>query len=198
MLLNELASLPFRLKFGRVVEKSKLHCISAILFDHFQNWLIYCQNKKGISSIETQCKVNSDCWLHRLCSQSTVFRSSCTSLTLEIFFRHSISFIHCLLEWIKSRVNHHHHLFFLPCSARVRRLPRYENSPHISEHYPFRLQTKQFHVIIYTLSKFSCPNISIVVVVIIMNSSKLVHGNFIIMLILGSIVHSDISVRTAL
>ena len=26
-----------------------------IVFNYFQNWLIYCQNKKGISSIGTQC-----------------------------------------------------------------------------------------------------------------------------------------------
>ena len=36
--------------------------------------------------------------------------------------------------------HHHHHLFlkrpFLPRSARVRRLPRYEASPHIPEHCP--------------------------------------------------------------
>ena len=57
----------------------------------------------------------------------------------------------CLLHY-----HHHHCLFlkhlFLPCSARVRRLPRYEAYPYIPEHCPFRLQTEHFHVIFYTLS----------------------------------------------
>ena len=55
---------------------------------------------------------------------------------------------------------YHHHLLwkFLPHSPRVRCLPQYEVSPHILEHCPFRLQTKQFHVIIYTLPTSSpCP-----------------------------------------
>ena len=38
------------------------------------------------------------------------------------------------------------------CSNRVKYFPRYEASSHIPEHCPFRLQTKQFYVIIYTLS----------------------------------------------
>ena len=50
--------------------------------------------------------------------------------------------------------HHHHHLFlkrpFLPRSARARRLPRYEASPHIPENCPFRVQTKLVHVIFYT------------------------------------------------
>ena len=52
--------------------------------------------------------------------------------------------------------HHHHHLFFKrlfpPRSARVRRFSRYEASPHIPEHYPFRVQTKLIHIILYTLS----------------------------------------------
>ena len=46
---------------------------------------------------------------------------------------------------------------FLPRSARVGLLPRYEVSPHIPEQCPFRLQAELFHVIIHTLSrKSSC------------------------------------------
>ena len=41
---------------------------------------------------------------------------------------------------------------FLPCSARVRRLPWYEASPQIRGHCPFRVQTKLIHIIFYTLS----------------------------------------------
>ena len=57
---------------------------------------------------------------------------------------------------------HHHHLFlkrlFLPRSARVRRFSRYEVSPHIPEHYPFRVQTQLIHIILHTFSpKSSCP-----------------------------------------
>ena len=37
-------------------------------------------------------------------------------------------------------------------SARVRHFSRYEASPHIPEHYPFRVQTKPIHIILYTLS----------------------------------------------
>ena len=52
--------------------------------------------------------------------------------------------------------HHHHHLFlkrpFLPRSARVRCLPRYEASPHIPEHCPFRVQTKFIQIIFYTFS----------------------------------------------
>ena len=74
----------------------------------------------------------------------------------------------CALDWLGRRTlpsicnmqnalhHHRHHLFFkrpfLPRSARVRRFPRYEASPHIPEHCPFMLQTKHLHVIIYTLS----------------------------------------------
>ena len=51
---------------------------------------------------------------------------------------------------------YYHHLFwkqqFPPCLARVRRLTQYEVSPHTPGHCPFRLQTKQFHAIIHTLS----------------------------------------------
>ena len=60
----------------------------------------------------------------------------------------------------------HHHLFlkrpFPPRSAMVRRFSRYEASPHIPEHYPFRVQTKVIHIILYTLPKSSCsyPHIS--------------------------------------
>ena len=50
----------------------------------------------------------------------------------------------------------HHHLFlkrsFLSHSARVRRFFRYEASPHIPEHCPFRVQTKLIHIILYTFS----------------------------------------------
>ena len=52
--------------------------------------------------------------------------------------------------------HHHHHLFlkrpFLPRSARVRRFSRYEVSPHIPEHYPFRVQTQLLHIIPHTFS----------------------------------------------
>ena len=52
--------------------------------------------------------------------------------------------------------HHHHHLFlkrpFLPRSARVRRFSRYEASPHIPEHCPFRVQTKLIRIILYTFS----------------------------------------------
>ena len=48
------------------------------------------------------------------------------------------------------------HLFlkrpFLPRSARVRRLPRYEASPHIPEYCPFLVQTKLIRVFFYTFS----------------------------------------------
>ena len=37
---------------------------------------------------------------------------------------------------------------FLPHSARVRRLPQYEVSPHFPEHCQFRLLPKHFQVII--------------------------------------------------
>ena len=39
---------------------------------------------------------------------------------------------------------------FLPRSAKVRRLPRYEASPHIPENCLFRVQTKLVHVILHT------------------------------------------------
>ena len=49
-----------------------------------------------------------------------------------------------------SEIRHQHHLFlkrlFLPRSARVRRFSRYEASPHIPEHYPFRVQTQLIHM----------------------------------------------------
>ena len=52
--------------------------------------------------------------------------------------------------------HHHHHLFlkrpFLPRSARVTHFSRYEASPHIPEHGPFRVQTKLNHIILYTFS----------------------------------------------
>ena len=52
--------------------------------------------------------------------------------------------------------HHHHHLFlkrpFLPRSARVRRLPRYEASPHIPENRPFRVQTELVRIFLYTFS----------------------------------------------
>ena len=52
--------------------------------------------------------------------------------------------------------HHHHHLFlkrpFLPRSARVRCFSRYEVSPHIPEHYPFRVQTQLLHIIPHTFS----------------------------------------------
>ena len=55
-----------------------------------------------------------------------------------------------------------YHLFlkrpFLPRSARVRRFSRYEVSPHIPEHYPFRVQTQLIHIILYTFSPcLPCP-----------------------------------------
>ena len=54
----------------------------------------------------------------------------------------------------------HHHLFlkrlFLHRSAKVRRLPRYEASPHNPEHCPFRLQTKLLTVTFYTLQVSLC------------------------------------------
>ena len=59
---------------------------------------------------------------------------------------------------IPTNYHHHHHLFlkrpFLPRSARVRRLPRYEASPHIPEHRPFLVQTKLVRVFFYTF--FPC------------------------------------------
>ena len=52
--------------------------------------------------------------------------------------------------------DYHHHLLikspFLPGSARVRRFPRYEASPHIPEHCPIRVQTKLNRVLFYTFS----------------------------------------------
>ena len=52
--------------------------------------------------------------------------------------------------------DHHHHLFlkspFLLRSARVRRFSRYEVSPHIPKHYPFRVQTQLIHIILHTFS----------------------------------------------
>ena len=52
--------------------------------------------------------------------------------------------------------HHHHHVFlncpFLPRSIRVRRFSRYEVSPHIPEHYPFRVQTQLLHIIPHTFS----------------------------------------------
>ena len=54
------------------------------------------------------------------------------------------------------KTNHHHHIFlncpFLQRSARVRRFSRYEASPHIPEHYPFRVQTQLIHIILHTFS----------------------------------------------
>ena len=41
---------------------------------------------------------------------------------------------------------------FLLCSARVRRFSRYEVSPYIPEHYPFRVQTQLLHIILHTFS----------------------------------------------
>ena len=52
--------------------------------------------------------------------------------------------------------HHHHHLHlflkrpFLPLSARIRCFSRYEVSPHIPEHYPFRVQTQLIHIILHT------------------------------------------------
>ena len=52
--------------------------------------------------------------------------------------------------------HHHHHLFlkrpFLPLSAKVRRFSPYEASPHIPEHYPFRVQTQLIHIILHIFS----------------------------------------------
>ena len=54
--------------------------------------------------------------------------------------------------------HHHHHPLFFKRSfllrlARVRWLPRCEASPHIPEHFPFKVQTKLLlHVIFYTFS----------------------------------------------
>ena len=52
--------------------------------------------------------------------------------------------------------HHHHHLFlkrpFLPHSARIRRIPRYEVSPHIPGHHSFRVQTQLIHIILHTFS----------------------------------------------
>ena len=62
--------------------------------------------------------------------------------------------------------HHHHHLVlkrpFLPCSARVRCFSRYEFSPHIPEHHPFRVQTRLLHILLslYTLP-LSCPYLHI-------------------------------------
>ena len=57
---------------------------------------------------------------------------------------------------IWNHFHHHHHLFlkrpFLPRSARVRRFSRYEVSPHIPEHHPFRVQTQLIHIILHTFS----------------------------------------------
>ena len=59
-------------------------------------------------------------------------------------------------RWRQHGHHHHHQLFlkrpFLPRSARVRRLPRYEASPHIPEHWLFRVQTTLIRVIFYTFS----------------------------------------------
>ena len=58
--------------------------------------------------------------------------------------------------WRSHHHHHHHHLFlkrlFLPRSARVRRFSRYEVSPHIPEHHPFRVQTQLLHIIPHTFS----------------------------------------------
>ena len=52
--------------------------------------------------------------------------------------------------------NTNHHSFlkrpFLSRSARVRRFSRYEVSPHIPEHSPFRVQTQLLHIIPHTFS----------------------------------------------
>ena len=73
------------------------------------------------------------------------------------------------LYWWSPDVSHHHHqhhhLFlkhsFLPRSVRVRRLPWYEASPHIPEHYPFRVQTKLVPLLLHILSmsSYPCPHI---------------------------------------
>ena len=58
--------------------------------------------------------------------------------------------------------NHHHHLFlkrpFLPRSARVRRSPQYEASPHIPEHCPFSMYTKLLHIILHTFIPSLSPS----------------------------------------
>ena len=58
--------------------------------------------------------------------------------------------------------HHHHHLLlkcpFLPCSARVRHFSRYEASPLIPEHCPFRVQAKLNHIILYTFSPSLPPS----------------------------------------
>ena len=74
--------------------------------------------------------------------------------------RHQMLMILVSLEAeINGNHHHHHHLFlkrpFLTRSARVRRLPRYEASPHIPEHRTFRVQTKLVRVFFYTFSP--CP-----------------------------------------
>ena len=74
---------------------------------------------------------------------------------IHLNYFHGAEFSSCLNVFI-SHHHHHHHLFlnrsFLPCSARVRHLPRYEASPHIPEHYSFRVQTKLIRVIFHTFS----------------------------------------------
>ena len=74
--------------------------------------------------------------------------------------RHSSDMCSVRVKMIES---HHHHLFlkrpFLPRSARVRRLPQYEASPHIPEHCRFRVQTKLVRqcLLLHILSMSSCP-----------------------------------------
>ena len=86
----------------------------------------------------------------------------CPTQTLNQLSYHECSIVELLNH-------HHHHLFlkrpFLPRSARVRRLPRYEASPHIPEHRPFRVQTKLVHgpclpLHILSMSSYPCPHIS--------------------------------------
>ena len=43
-------------------------------------------------------------------------------------------------------------IFKTTVSSRVRRFPRYEVSPHIPEHYSFRVQTQLLHIIPHTYS----------------------------------------------
>ena len=94
-------------------------------------------------------------WTHYSMQEFFNLHDTCWRYHLKLFVGH----LDCQSLDHQSLDHHHHHhhpLFlkrpFLPRSARVRRFSRYEATPHVPEHCPFRMQTKLICIICYTFS----------------------------------------------